>query len=53
VDIHSQPQMVSVKGRHDISAIPRINVVCEAMVWLVIADHFLRQMAIYDKARKF
>src|SRR6056297_172535 len=41
VDIHSQPQMVSVKGRHDISAIPRINVVCEAMVWLVMADFLM------------
>ena len=43
VDIHGRPQKISVKGRHDISAIPRINVVCEAMVWLVLADHFLRQ----------
>ncbi|MCD4764803.1 MAG: chorismate synthase, partial [Desulfobacterales bacterium] len=33
-------------GRHDISAIPRINVVCEAMVSLVLADHLLRQKAI-------
>ncbi len=43
VDIHGRPQKISVKGRHDISAIPRINVVCEAMVWLVLADHFLHQ----------
>ena len=45
VDTHGQPQKISVQGRHDISAIPRINVVCEAMVWLVLADHYLRQNA--------
>ncbi|MBN1932105.1 MAG: chorismate synthase [Desulfobacterales bacterium] len=37
---------LSVKGRHDICAIPRINVVCEAMVSLVLVDHLLRQRAI-------
>lgn len=37
---------ISVKGRHDISAIPRINIVCEAMVLIVLADHLLRQRAI-------
>ena len=37
---------ISIKGRHDIAAIPRINVVCEAMVSLVLADHLLRQRAI-------
>ena len=51
VDIYGLPQKISVKGRHDISAIPRINVVCEAMAWLVLADHFLRQMGICDKAK--
>jgi chorismate synthase len=45
VDIHSSPAQITVHGRHDISAIPRINVVCEAMVWLVLADHYLRQRA--------
>jgi chorismate synthase len=37
------PTTISIAGRHDISAIPRINVVCEAMVCLVLADHLLRQ----------
>jgi chorismate synthase len=46
VDMKSNPRTISVKGRHDISAIPRINVVCEAMVTLVLADHLLRQQAI-------
>jgi len=34
-----------IRGRHDISAIPRINPVCEAMVALVLVDHWLRQKA--------
>jgi len=34
---------LSVGGRHDVSAIPRIIPVCEAMVCLVLADHLLRQ----------
>ncbi len=37
---------ISVKGRHDISAIPRIVPVCAAMVRLVLADHLLRQRMI-------
>ncbi|PIP38645.1 MAG: chorismate synthase [Desulfobacterales bacterium CG23_combo_of_CG06-09_8_20_14_all_51_8] len=40
------PTKISIEGRHDIAAIPRINVVCEAMVGLVIVDHLLRQRAI-------
>ncbi len=46
IDKQGNPQTLSVKGRHDVSAIPRINVVCEAMVCLVLADHLLRQKAI-------
>ncbi|MCF8069725.1 MAG: chorismate synthase [Desulfobacterales bacterium] len=37
---------IKMSGRHDISAIPRINVVCEAMTGIVLADHLLRQRAI-------
>lgn len=40
------PTQISIEGRHDIAAIPRINVVCEAMVGLVIVDHLLRQRSI-------
>jgi chorismate synthase len=43
IDAQSQATTISVKGRHDIAAIPRIVPVCEAMVRLVIVDHFLRQ----------
>lgn len=37
------PMVVSTRGRHDICAVPRINKVCEAMLALVLTDHFLRQ----------
>lgn len=46
IDTAGNPRTLAVKGRHDISAIPRINVVCEAMANLVLADHLLRQRAI-------
>jgi len=46
IDTSGNKQTISVKGRHDVAAIPRINVVCEAMVNLVLADHLLRQRAI-------
>ncbi|MFH2065443.1 MAG: chorismate synthase [Pseudomonadota bacterium] len=46
IDTQGNPRTISTRGRHDISAIPRINVVCEAMVNLVLADHLLRQKAI-------
>lgn len=41
-----EPVSLRIKGRHDISAIPRIIPVCEAMVAIVLVDHFLRQRAI-------
>jgi len=43
IDTESKPATISIPGRHDISAIPRIVPVCQAMVRLVIADHLLRQ----------
>jgi len=46
VDIHGKPVALSVKGRHDVSVIPRIVPVCEAMVHIVLADHWLRQKAV-------
>lgn len=42
VDLEGNPVKLKVKGRHDISAIPRIVPVCQAMVRLVLADHILR-----------
>jgi chorismate synthase len=46
LDTNMKPTTISVKGRHDVSAVPRIVPVCEAMVRLVIVDHLLRQRAI-------
>lgn len=37
---------VKIGGRHDISAIPRVIPVCEAMVRLTLLDHLLQQRAI-------
>jgi chorismate synthase len=49
IDRSHAPTSLSIEGRHDVSAIPRVNVVCEAMVKLVLADHLLRQRAISSR----
>jgi chorismate synthase len=36
-----RPVTIRIEGRHDVSAIPRIVPVCEAMVLLVLADFML------------
>jgi len=46
VDQSMRPVSLKIKGRHDVSAIPRINPVCEAMVAIVLVDHLLRQKAL-------
>jgi len=46
VDSSMRPVALQIKGRHDVSPIPRINSVCEAMVAIVLADHLLRQKAL-------
>jgi chorismate synthase len=46
VDQDMRPVSLHIDGRHDVSAIPRINPVCEAMVAIVLADHLLRQKAL-------
>jgi len=46
INIDNEPVSIKVGGRHDISAIPRIIPVCEAMVRLTLADHLLRQLPI-------
>ncbi len=43
IDEHGNSKEISIKGRHDICAIPRINKVCEAMMAIVLTDHLLRQ----------
>jgi chorismate synthase len=42
-DIHGHPREISLRGRHDVSSLPRVVPVGEAMVKLVLADHLLRQ----------
>jgi chorismate synthase len=46
VDVSGQVRTLSIKGRHDISAIPRIVPVLAAMVRLTLTDFLLRQRAI-------
>jgi chorismate synthase len=46
VTVDNEPTTLSVTGRHDVCAIPRINVVCEAMLMLVLADALLAQQAL-------
>jgi chorismate synthase len=46
VNLANEPVSVKIGGRHDISAIPRIVPVCEAMVALTLSDHLLRQRAL-------
>lgn len=43
VNLAGDSVTIKVGGRHDISAIPRIIPVCEAMVRLTLVDHLLRQ----------
>jgi len=46
VNINNESVSIKVGGRHDISAIPRIVPVCEAMVRMTLADHLLRQLPL-------
>lgn len=41
IDLDGQPAELAVQGRHDVSAIPRIIPVLEAMTLLVLADFWL------------
>lgn len=51
VNLKNEQVAIKIGGRHDISAIPRIVPVCEAMVRLTLADHLLRQMAVHEMGR--
>ncbi|MFH1597118.1 MAG: chorismate synthase [Pseudomonadota bacterium] len=46
VDLAGNPRTIIIAGRHDVSAIPRIVPVLQAMVRLTLADFLLRQRAI-------
>ena len=45
-DISGNERIIEISGRHDVCVIPRIVPVCEAMVCIVLADHWLRQKAV-------
>jgi len=45
VDVQGNPIKLRAKGRHDPCICPRIVPVAEAMVAIVLVDHFLRQRA--------
>ncbi|MDD3617948.1 MAG: chorismate synthase [Desulfobulbaceae bacterium] len=51
VNLRNEPVTITVGGRHDISAIPRIVPVCEAMVRLTLADHLLRHLVLLETRR--
>lgn len=48
VTADGKPATLRIKGRHDVSAIPRIIPVCEAMVLLVLADFMLHPRHIEE-----
>jgi chorismate synthase len=45
VDRHGNPTTILTRGRHDPCLLPRFIPMAEAMVAIVLADHFLRQRA--------
>jgi chorismate synthase len=49
IDNKGRSTKIAIRGRHDVAAIPRIIPVCEAMVAIVLADHFLRQQALNSR----
>jgi chorismate synthase len=46
VDIHLQNTTLKARGRHDPCVLPRAVPMVEAMVCLVLADHWLRQRSV-------
>ena len=49
VDRDGRPSRIKMSGRFDVSAIPRIVPVIEAMVKLTLADHYLRYRALISR----
>ncbi|MDR1190587.1 MAG: chorismate synthase [Verrucomicrobiales bacterium] len=50
VTVSGRPATLTARGRHDPCVLPRAVPVVEAMAWLVLADHWLRQKAISGSA---
>ncbi len=49
IDEHGKETEISIGGRHDICAIPRVNMVCDAMMAITLTDHLLRQNRYFFK----
>jgi chorismate synthase len=48
IDSSGNPRKIAIGGRHDVSVIPRIIPVCEAMTCIIVADHLLRRRTIEE-----
>ncbi|GIX49144.1 MAG: chorismate synthase [Candidatus Tectimicrobiota bacterium] len=48
VSVHGEPAVLEARGRHDPCVLPRAVPIVEAMVALVLADHYLRHKAQCD-----
>jgi chorismate synthase len=46
VDVEGNSTLLKPRGRHDPCVLPRAVPIVEAMMALVLADHFLRQRAL-------
>lgn len=49
VNLRNETVPLKIGGRHDISAIPRVIPVCEAMVRLTLVDQLLRHLGPYEE----
>ncbi|MEJ2587257.1 MAG: chorismate synthase [Deltaproteobacteria bacterium] len=50
IDRSGELSNLALGGRHDISAVPRMVPVLEAMMRIVLADHYLRSRAVLSQA---
>ncbi len=53
VDVEGRPRKLEAKGRHDPCVVPRAVVIVESMAALVLADHWLRQLALSAAAERW
>ncbi len=53
VDIHNKSQKISIGGRHDPCIVPRVLVVAESMLALVLADALINQKKIIGLSKEF
>jgi chorismate synthase len=52
VDVHGASRVLEAGGRHDPCVLPRAVPIVEAMTALVLVDHWLRQIALEEGARR-